>query len=153
MSGRAGSLTLVFLLVLTGCRNTATPTDAGAIEAREAAAPVASQAPLDAGREADPDEGGEDAQARDHMHLTTDGVTKDVWIAGWASIPHPSHPEYAFKGPLGCAGQRFKTKLTKNLRLDIGYTAKRAFVVVGEDPYVLDKPPTMDGKTLVWRHA
>jgi hypothetical protein len=92
----------------------------------------------------------EDAGPRDHMHLETDGVTKDVWISGWASYPHASHREYAFAGQLGCAGQRFTTNLTRHVRLDIGYTAHKAFVIVGEDPYVLAKPPVVEGKTLVW---
>lgn len=90
------------------------------------------------------------SKPRDHMHLETDGVSKDVWMSGWASIPHPGHPELAFTGTLGCAGQRFKTNLTKHTRLDIGYTAHRAFVIVVEEPYVLAKPPIVEGKTLVW---
>lgn len=90
------------------------------------------------------------ASTGDHMHLVTGSVSKDVWTTGWASIPHASHPEYAFAGPLGCAGQRFKTKLTRNTRLDIGYTAQKAFVIVGEQPYVLAKPPSVEGKSLVW---
>jgi len=145
MQTRSSSVGLVALLALVGCPKATPPTqrDAGAPEVR-------AQAVVDAGREGDPDDAAEDAGSRDHMHLTTDGVTKDVWISGWASIPHPSHREYAFEGALGCAGQRFKTKLTKNTRLDIGYTAKKAFVIVVEEPYVLDKPPVVEGKSLVW---
>lgn len=90
------------------------------------------------------------ASTGDHMVLVTGNVSKDFWTRGWASIPHASHPEYAFAGPLGCAGQRFKTKLTRSTRLDIGYTAQKAFVIVGEQPYVLAKPPTVEGKSLVW---
>lgn len=99
------------------------------------------------GAESSPSEG---AGPRDHMHLETNNLSKDVWMKGWASIPHPPHREYAYAGPLGCAGQRFKTKLTKHIRLDIGYTAQKAFVIVGEAPYVLSKPPVVEGKTLVW---
>ena len=142
--------TLACGLALIGCTRPQTATDAGPTPTRDTAAPSTASAPADAGREGDPDDATEDAGSRDHMHLTTDGVTKDVWISGWASIPHPSHREYAFEGPLGCAGQRFTTTLTTNTRLDIGDTAKKAFVIVVEEPYVLDKPPVVEGKSLVW---
>jgi hypothetical protein len=84
------------------------------------------------------------------MHLEADGIQKDVWTKGWTSIPHPAHREYAYSGTLGCAGQRFTTNLTKHTRLDIGYTADEAFVIVVEDPYVLAKPPVVEANTLVW---
>lgn len=143
-------------LASAACRNdSSAAADAGRVAPRDAAAPATSASgagvdAADASAESDGDEASPDAGARDHIHVETDGITKDVWASGWASIPHPRHPEYAFAGALGCAERRFKTKLTKNVRLDIGYTARKAFVVVGDEPYVLEKPPTVEGKTLVW---
>ena len=84
--------------------------------------------------------------------FSVDGQTISVQQSGSGSISVPGAPVISYSGPLGCRGHYFTTHLTEHVSMLFRYSARDAYIAIGNDLYHFRQRPRRSRGQLVWDH-
>lgn len=84
---------------------------------------------------------------RDRLTVIINGESITVAQAGSVSVSIPDAPELNYSGPSGCDGRYFTDSEGQTF---FRYTARRAFLLAGDQLYTFAEAPRQLGENIVW---
>ena len=85
----------------------------------------------------------------DHVTFIFNGEQTTIAMDGSVSVQIDGVPELTYSGPAGCAGHYF---LDDESDVYFRYTAKRAYLLRGNQLYTFNSPPRRAGHDIAWDH-
>ncbi len=82
----------------------------------------------------------------DHLTVIINGEQTTIATAGTISVEIDGAPELNYSGPAGCEGRYFADGEQNYFR----YTARRAYLLAGDQLYRFDEPPRQLGENIAW---
>jgi hypothetical protein len=85
----------------------------------------------------------------DHVTFIFNGERTTIAMDGTVSVQIDGVPELTYSGPAGCAGRYF---VDDESEVYFRYTAKRAYLLRGNQLYTFNSPPRRAGNDIAWDH-
>ncbi len=86
----------------------------------------------------------------DHVTFIVNGQQETVAMSGSISVQIDGVPEVSYSGAAGCPGHYFADD---EADVYFRYTARRAYLLRGNQLYTFNGPPRQGGKDIIWNHT
>ncbi|MGZ6617634.1 MAG: hypothetical protein ACXVFQ_24820 [Solirubrobacteraceae bacterium] len=96
-----------------------------------------------------------DTTAAGHGDAATfviDGGTISVVQSGSISVHYSDVPQLSYSGPLGCRGRYFTADYSEHIQILFHYSARDAYLLIGQDLYRFAGRPRRRSGRLSWAH-